>query len=98
MSSDISAARRGSKTLGPGPDLDINVPVAFFIHEWNECLLLLVSDTENYVIDIYSITPVEESEDVKTWVEKAHVDRFILTVPKTWDTMLKMDRHKPATP
>ena len=39
---------------------------------------------------IYVITPVEESEDAKTWVEKAHVDRFILIVPKTWETMLRM--------
>ena len=26
------------------------------------------------------------------WGERAHVDRFILLVPKTWDTMLRADR------
>ena len=32
---------------------------------------------------IYGITPGEESEDVKTWVDRAHLDRFILIVSKT---------------
>ena len=36
---------------------------------------------------IFGITPVEESEDVHIWTERAHKDRFILIVPKTWDTI-----------
>ena len=43
---------------------------------------------------IYGIAPVEESEYVETWVDRAHVDRFISIVPKTWDTMLSADRSQ----
>ena len=44
------------------------------------------------VLIIYGIRPMEESDDVETLVDRAHVDRFILTLPKTWDTMLRADR------
>ena len=37
---------------------------------------------------------MEESDDVETWVDRAHVDRFILSLPKTWDTMLTADRSQ----
>ena len=40
----------------------------------------------------YGISPVEELEDVKIWVDKAHVDIFMLICPKTWDGMLRADR------
>ena len=40
---------------------------------------------------IYGISPVEELEDVRIRVDKAHVDRFILICPKTWDGMLRAD-------
>ena len=33
---------------------------------------------------IYGISPVEELEDVRIWVDKARVNRFILMCPKTW--------------
>ena len=33
---------------------------------------------------IYGITPVEELEDIRIWVDKVHVNTFILLCPKTW--------------
>ena len=41
---------------------------------------------------IYDIRPVVEFDDVKTWLVRAHVNRLILIIPKTWDAMLKADR------
>ena len=41
---------------------------------------------------IYGIISAKESDDVETWVDRAHADRFIFTVPKTWDTILRADR------
>ena len=34
---------------------------------------------------INGITPADDSKGVKIWIEKAHVDRFKLIVPKTRD-------------
>ena len=42
-------------------------------------------------IDIYSIKPVLESDNLETWIGSAHIDKFILILPKTWDMMLKAD-------
>jgi hypothetical protein len=43
---------------------------------------------------ILGITQVEEYEDVETWFDKVHVNRFILIVPKTWDTIMRADRSQ----
>ena len=49
---------------------------------------------QQYVLDapsIYGKRPIEEYDDVETWVDRARIDRFILILPKTWDTILRAD-------
>ena len=43
---------------------------------------------------IYGLRPVEKSDDLEAWVDRAHADRFILVLPTTWDTMLRADHSQ----
>ena len=43
---------------------------------------------------LWYIKPLEESDDVETWVDRAHADTFILSLPKTWDTIIRVDRSQ----
>ena len=44
------------------------------------------------VLIIYGIRPMEESDDVETWLHRAHVSRFTLILQKTLYAMHKADR------
>ena len=41
---------------------------------------------------IYGKRPMAESDELETWLDRAHVDRFILILPNTWDAIIKADR------
>ena len=37
---------------------------------------------------IFDILEGDEKDPVQTWVDKAHVDNVILSLPKTWNLMI----------
>ena len=37
---------------------------------------------------INGLRPLVEFDDTEMWLDRAHVDTFILILPKTWDVML----------
>ena len=40
---------------------------------------------------IYGIRIVLESDNLKTWIDMTHIDKFILILLQTWEGILKVD-------